>query len=305
VALHKLKSRNGGSVRMTGIASMCAGVACLSLLDACAKWLGQHYPVPQVVFFRTAVALPVIAAMAIAAAGAGSLKTRRPVFHLLRGLIATGAIYSFFFGLTLVSLAEATAIVFSAPLFVTALSVAVLGERVGPRRWGAVLAGFIGVLVVVQPGAPSFQPAALIIIGTALLYASLMIMVRMTGEGESVWALTFYMTLVPLIASSATLPAFWRTPELAHLPAIFGVGLAGAAAFTLINQAFRLAPASVVAPFDYTGLVWAVLLGWVVWRDVPGPWVIVGAAIIVASGLYVIWRESAPDTPRAESPDPR
>jgi len=276
----------------TGIACMCAGVACLVANDACAKWLGQYYAVPQIIFFRTIISLPIIAAIAVAVGGMKALMTSRPLFHISRGLMAASAAYSFFLGLTFLPLAEATAIVFVAPLFMTAFSVILLKEYVGPRRWAAIVLGFSGVLIIVQPGAESFQAASLIVVITALLYAFMMIMVRMSGPRESIWTLMFYLTLVPALVSAMTLPVLWKPPELAHLPAILGVGLFGASAFTLMTQAFRLAPTAVVAPFDYTALIWATLLGWVVWGDLPGVWTSLGAACIVISGIYVIWREA-------------
>lgn len=270
---------------------MCAGVFCLAVSDALAKGLSEHYSTVEIVFFRMLVSVPLIAGIGIAVNGPRVLKTRRLSAHVARGIVATGATYTFISGLALLPLAEATAIAFAAPVFVTMLSVPLLKERVGPHRWAAVLIGFVGVLVIVRPGMAGFEPAASLPLAAALFYALLMMSARMLRT-ENIWAMMFYMYLVPLIVSAAVIPWFWRTPALEHLPAFLAVGAAGTAALTLITQGFRLGPAAVVAPFDYTGLLWATLLGWVFWEEILEPWSFVGAVAIVASGVYLAYREA-------------
>lgn len=275
-----------------GIASMAVGIFCMAVMDAFAKWLGAAYPVQQVVFFRMLFALPAVLVLARLSGGLAGLRTVRPRVHLLRGALATVASFSFVTGLTFMPLAEATALAFAAPIFVTALSVPLIGEQVGLRRWSAVLVGFAGVLVIVRPGLAAFQPAALLILLTALCYALLMLTARRFASSESTSALVFYMTLVPLMVSAALLPLGWTAPGWADLARFVALGLLGGATMIFITLAFRLAPAAVVAPFDYTGLIWAAAIGWLVWRDIPGPFVWLGAAVIVASGLYIVRRET-------------
>lgn len=275
-----------------GIASMVAGVFCLAAADAFAKWLGASYPIAQIVFFRMLFALPAVLLLASFAGGLAGLRTRRPAAHLLRGLLATAASFCFFLGLRHLPLAEATALTFAVPLFVTALSVPLLGERVGRRRWAAVLAGFAGVLVMLRPGLAAFQPAALYILVTALCYGLIMLSARRLATSESTAALVLYITLLPLAISSALLPVVWTAPAWADVGRFAANGTLGGLAMILITQGFRLAPAAVVAPFEYTGLVWAAGLGWLVWHELPGPFVWLGAAVIAASGLYIVRRET-------------
>ena len=273
-----------------GIASMCAGVFCLTVNDALAKWLGQFYPTVEIVFFRMLVALPLIAAVGLSRGGPRVFRTTRLPAHLLRGLFAASATWCFFLSLRLLPLAEATAIAFTAPIIVTALSYPLLRERVGGLKWLATGAGFVGVLVIVRPGTAAFGLAALVPLGTALFYALLMLSARMLGNRENIWATMFYMTLVPLAVTAAVVPWSWQTPALAHLPALAGVGLFGGAALTLITQGFRIGPAALVAPFDYTGLVWATAFGWLIWGEIPSGWSLLGAAIIAGSGIYLAYR---------------
>lgn len=273
-----------------GIATMCAGVFCLTVNDAIAKWLGQFYPVAEVAFFRMLFALPMITVIGILVSGRRALRTARPLAHLGRGLLATLATFSFFYGLTLLPLAETTAIAFSAPLFVSLLALPLLGERLAGGDWAAVVIGFVGVLLVVQPGTAAFQFGALAPLVAAVSYALLMLTARMLGHGESIWATMFYATLVPLLVSAALLPWFWETPAWRHLPVLFALGAFGGAAMSLITQAFRIGPAAVVAPFDYTGLLWAVAFGWLFWRELPGPWAAAGALLIALCGVYLAWR---------------
>lgn len=279
------------SSSLVGIAYMCLGVLCLALGDAVAKWLGQSFAPVQIIFFRTLVSLPLIALIASFNGGLRTLATRRPRVHLLRGLIATGTMYCFVMGLTLLPLATTTAIAFAAPLFVTLLSAPMLNERVGRLPFIASLIGFVGVLIVVRPGAEGFQLGGLIVVGAAVCYALLMITARRYGAHENLWAMVFYVTLVPWLISAALLPFFWLPPQPVHWFGFVGAGILGVGAMTCITLAFRHAPASLAAPFDYTAMVWAVILGWWFWGEIPDVWVYVGSGVIIASGLAIAIHE--------------
>ncbi len=276
---------------MLGITYMCLGVLFLALGDAVAKWLGETYTPVQIVFFRTLVAIPLILVIAHFNGGLRTLGTRRPWVHLLRGLIATATMFSFILGLTLLPLAETTAIAFAAPLFIALLSVPLLGERVDPLPLIAAFVGFVGVLIVVRPGAAGFQVGALVVVIAAICYALLMITARLYGGREHLWAMVFYVTLVPLIVSALLLPLFWKPPQLVHWLGFISAGVLGVVAMSFITLAFKHAPASIAAPFDYTAMVWAVLLGWLIWGELPDTWVYVGTAVIIASGLLVAFHE--------------
>ncbi|KXS37522.1 MAG: S-adenosylmethionine uptake transporter [Halomonadaceae bacterium T82-2] len=279
------------SSSLLGILIMCAGVFCLALGDAVSKWLGGTYDPIQIIFFRTLISLPLIGLLAWWRGGWPALKTRRPGVHLLRGLIFTGTMFCFVTGLTLLPLAETTAIAFAAPLFVTLLSGPLLHERVERLPALASLVGFLGVLIVVRPGAAGFQWGALIVIGAAICYALMMITARRYGGKERLWAMVFYATLVPLVVSALLLPSVWRTPQGIHWLGFICSGVLGMGAVSFITLAFRYAPAALAAPFDYTAMVWAVLLGWWLWGEVPDVWVFVGAGVIIASGLAIALHE--------------
>jgi drug/metabolite transporter (DMT)-like permease len=274
-----------------GIASMIVGVACMAVMDAFAKWLGAGYPIAEVVFFRGLFALPPILVLAWRG-GAAGLRAGWPLGHVLRAAFGLGAMFSFFYGLRFLPLAEAISIAFAAPLFVTALSVPVLGERVGWRRWGAVVIGFAGVLVMTRPGGAAFRVEALLIVAAALCYASAMLVTRRLARTDTTPAILLYGTLGTVLVSALLLPTGWRTPGLTDLGLFVAMGLVGGATMYFMTQAYRHAPAAVVAPFDYTALVWGALIGWVVWRELPDAYVWIGAAIVVASGLYIIHRET-------------
>ncbi|TFH87736.1 DMT family transporter [Billgrantia azerbaijanica] len=274
-----------------GIGFMCAGVLCLAIGDAIAKWLGEVHSPLQIIFFRTLVSLPLIALLAHFGGGLRKLATRRPGVHLMRGLIYTGTMGCFVLGLTLLPLAEATAIAFAAPLFVTLLSVPLLGERVDGPVLVASLIGFGGVLVVVRPGGESFQAGALVMLGAAVFYALLMVTSRRYGAREHLWAMVFYMNLVPLVVAALSLPLVWQTPYPEHWPAFLAAGVFGVGATACITLAFRFAPAAIAAPFDYTAMLWAVLLGWWFWDEMPDLWVFVGSAVIIGSGLAIAYHD--------------
>ncbi|WP_459618513.1 DMT family transporter [Bordetella sp. 2513F-2] len=291
-------STSSGSTPLAGIACVSAGILFLTLSDALAKWVGQHYSAIQVLFLRAAIALPVVFVVVTLLGGRRALRTRHPGLHLLRGAINIVSASCFYLGLQALPLAEATAIAFAAPLFVTALSVLVLKERVDGARWLAVGAGFAGVLVIVRPGAASFQAAALYPLATAVLYAVMMLTARAIGRAESMLTTMFYIVAGQLVCSAVAVPAFWTPPQWSDLPYFAGIALFSTLGLTLITQGFRIGPASVVAPFDYTGLLWASLLGWLVWREAPDLHDCLGAVFIAGSGLYIAWRESRPATKR-------
>ena len=277
---------------LAGIACVSVGVLFLTFSDALAKWVSQHYSPIQILFLRAAIALPFVLALAAALGGRAALRTRHPGLHLLRGALNVISACFFYLGLQALPLAEGIAIVFAAPLFVTALSVLALKERVDGARWLAVAAGFAGVLVIVRPGAASFQVEALYPLATAVLYAVMMLTARAIGRSESMLTTTVYIVVGQFVCSAVAVPAFWTPLQWPHLPHFAGIALFSTLGLTFITQGFRIGPASVVAPFDYGALLWASLLGWLVWHDAPDLYDCVGAALIVGGGVYIAWRES-------------
>ncbi len=277
------------------ILTICAGVAFLVANDAVAKLLTDRYTPIQIVFLRNLIAVPIIVAVILMSFGAASLRTRHLGLHALRGaLMVTGA-WLYFTALVYMPLAEATALVFSAPIFITALSVPLLGEHVGWRRWGAVLLGFVGVLVIVRPGSAAFQLAALLPVGTAVVYAIFMISARWINRAERLWTMMLFAMLFPMIYAAPFALANWAPVQAGDIALFVAIAIFGSLGLALIGQAFRMAPAAIVAPFDYTALIWATGLGWLIWGDIPTVWTLMGAGIIVASGIIIILREAKQD----------
>lgn len=278
------------------ILAICAGVAFLVANDAVAKVLTDRYPPIQIVFLRNLIAVPIIAALILAMFGRQAMRSNHLPLHALRGMLMTLGAWMYFTGLIYLPLAESTALVFSAPIFITALSVPLLGEHVGWKRWSAVLLGFVGVLVIVQPGGATFQMAALLPVGTALCYAIFMMSARWIGRGERLWTMMFFAMFFPMLYAAPMAMAFWEPVQAADIGLFLAIAAFGSFGLALIGQAFRLAPAAVVAPFDYTALIWATGLGWLIWSDIPGMTTIIGAAIIVLSGVIILLREARHST---------
>ena len=272
---------------------ICAGVALLVVNDAGAKLLTDRYPPVQILVLRNLIAIPIIVGIIAAFVGVSALRTHQPGLHALRGILMVAAVWLNFTGLSYLPLAEATALIFSAPLFITALSVPLLREKVGWRRWSAVLVGFIGVLVIVRPGGATFQLASLLPVTAALMYALFMISARWIGRGESFWTMMLFVMLFPMLYAAPIALAVW-TPILPGDFWLFvGIAICGSLGLALIGQAFRLAPAAIVAPFDYTALIWAAGLGWMLWGDKPVIWTLIGAIIIAISGVFLMVREAS------------
>ncbi len=285
-----------GRDKITGIVMMCVGVACLGANDAIAKTLMEHYTPLQILFLRNIIALPFAAALAVQTGGFQALRSYRPTAHLLRGFLWITATLMFFTSIKHLELSEATALIFVAPLFITGLSALLLGEHVGWRRWLAVLFGFLGMLVIVRPGLVSFQAMSLLPVATAFVYALLMLGARLVDSRESVWTLLLYLTGCSALLSGLIVPFVWKTVQLVDIWLFVGIAVFGTAGMTLMTQAFRLAPAVVVAPLDYTALIWATLFGWMFWSETPDLFTLIGAVIIISSGVYIILRERKRET---------
>ncbi len=275
-----------------GIVYMLASVLALALLNVLVKLLSARYPVIEIAFFRSVFALgPALLALTTSG-GVASLRTRRFGSHLTRASIGLVAMLLMFWSYHLLPLADAVAIGFSAPLFLTALSVPLLGEKVGPVRWGAVLVGFSGVLVMVRPGGAVLDFGALVAVGAALGYALAVIAVRQLGRTEHPNTIVFYFTLNTGALSALALPWAWTTPTPSDLGLMALSGLLGGAVQYCGTHAYTLGPAAVIGPFNYSAILWATLFGYLIWGDLPDRWVILGAAVVIASGLFIVFRET-------------
>lgn len=276
---------------LTGVILMTIGVASLCVSDALAKTLTDQYTPIQIMFLRNLIALPFAVVIAWRMGGRGALRSATYPAHLLRGVLWVIATVMFFTSIHFLGLAEATALIFAAPLFITALSAMFFGEHVGWRRWSAVLLGFVGVLIIVRPGSASFQLIMLLPVATAFVYALLMLSARWVDSQESVWTLLLYLSGAATLISSLIVPFYWVPVQISNLWQFTGIALFGTMGMTLMTQAFRIAPAVVVAPLDYTALIWATGLGWLFWNEVPDTLTFVGAGIIIYSGVVTILRE--------------
>ena len=283
---------DGADRPMLGIVLMLVGIAAFSVMDATIKWLTADFPVPQVVALRSWFGLPLLCLLAHFEGGLGALKTSRPLAHIGRYILVLALSFSFFWALSQMKLADVVAITFAAPIFITLLSVPLLKETVGLRRWAAIGAGFCGVLIMLRPGAGVFQWAALVALGSAAVYALLMITTRALKSTESTVALMLYPQLGMTLTGIIIAPFFWVSPSLGDLGLFALAGLFGSIGVICLTHAFRLAPVAVVSPFEYSALIWATLLGFLLWRELPDTPTMVGVGIVVASGLYIIYRET-------------
>ena len=285
-----------------GVAIACAvvGIAFMALFDAMAKFLGEGYHVVQLVFFRNFFSLLFVVLLLARSGGFGSLRSRHPVLHGLRAAFALGATFSFFIGLQFMPLAEAFALTFTGPIFITVLSIPVLGETVGPRRWTAVLIGFVGVIIMLRPGSEALRVEALLPLTAALCYAFVMLLSRKLSRREPVLSVLFWTTIIGTIVSGVALPFDWLTPTPRDWVLFILLGLLGTLTMWFMTLAYRHAPAAVVAPFDYTILLWGLLLGWVIWHELPDPEIWPGAVILNGCGLYITHRETRMARPAPE-----
>jgi drug/metabolite transporter (DMT)-like permease len=280
-----------------GIFYMVASVFLSSVINALIKWEGARYPVGEVAFFRCAFSLlPCLALLVGSGAPRRLLRTQRLRAHIGIGVLQFVSMMCLFLAFGRMPLADAVAITFSTPMFLTLLSIPMLGERVGRHRWAAVLLGFVGVLLMIRAGGALggglASMGALLALATAAISAHITILVRRMTLTDSSAALVIYQTLILTALTAALLPFDWQTPIWQDALLLAGTGfLAGIGQFWW-TQAFRFAPAAVAAPFSYLAMVWSLALGYLVWGDVPTSMLIAGAVVVVVSGLYILYRET-------------
>lgn len=281
---------DGHGVARVGILWMVLAMSLFISMDTIAKHLGQTYPVIQIVWVRYLVAGSVLA-LILNRRLVATFRSRNLKLQLLRGGLLLATNFLFYTGLRFIPLAESSAISFVGPLMVTALAVPFLGERVGMRRWASVLVGFAGALIIIRPGLGIIDWAALFPLGAAACFAVTAIVTRKLGGLDAVPTTLVFTTFVGAALASTVAPFFWKPPTASALALMVCIGLVGVIAHFAVIKAFVAAPATTVAPYNYTTIVWATFFGFVVFGDRPDPWTLVGAAVIVGSGLYIYYRE--------------
>jgi drug/metabolite transporter (DMT)-like permease len=275
----------------TAVTYLLVGITGGLALDLCAKWLLADYSLEQFVFLRSAFGVIFFLMSARWYGGLGALKTKRWAWHLFRTVLATGAMFGFFYGLARMPLVNALTIAFLAPLIVTALSVPFLGEYVGWRRWLAVCAGFIGVVIVLRPGNGMFSLASVAVLIAAFCWAGLSLTARKLASTETSFSLSIYITAGPLLVSAFFLPGDYIAPTTNAWGLFVLAGLCSAIAWVGMVGGYRRAPPVILAPFEYTALIGGAIAGYLIWDEIPDQWVVLGGAIIIASGIYIVYRE--------------
>ncbi len=274
-----------------GIRFMIFMTVCFSSLDASAKYISSELPLFMVLWGRYVFHFLFVTLFFLRGAPRDIIYTQRVKLQIFRSILIFGAGVTFWRALMFLPLADCVVIAFASPLLVTALSVPLLGERVGIHRWGAVIFGLFGVMFVIRPGMRIVHWASILPLIAALFYANFQITTRILGRIDDALTSLFYASVGGLILSSIAVLFVWISPSLEQWLILVWLGFLGAAGHYFMIKAFELAPVSLLAPFDYTALIWATLLGFALFGDLPDAWTIMGAIIIISSGLYIIKRE--------------
>jgi drug/metabolite transporter (DMT)-like permease len=279
-----------------GILLIVASSVSFALMNAVVKLVSGHLGPVEIGFFRQLFSLIPVVSLVIHQGGMPVLRTGRPFGHLFRGLIGNSAMIIFFLSVARLPLADANALSFASPLFVTALSMPLLGEAVGKHRWAAVVVGFAGVMVMTNPGGNWFAGGSGIGAGmgvlAAFMSALMTITIRQLNKTEPPVRIVFYFATIGTVFFGGLLTFFWVTPTPWELTGLLVVGLIGGLSQLLMTYAYRHAPASTLAPFGYVSILWSTALGFLIWSELPRPRMLIGSAIVIVSGLYIIYRET-------------
>ena len=269
---------------LRGILMILGAVFCFTLSDAMAKWLGQVMPVTQINWIRYLVFVPFALVLVVRNSG-GRVRVKQPKLQVVRGLLLAVSAVLFVLAIQTMPLAEATSVGFISPLLITALSVLVLGEVVRASRWAAIVVGLLGVLVIVRPGTEAFQPAALLVLASSSFWAVAVVLTRRMAGHDPTATTLLWSAVVGLVAMTLVLPFGWAWVGIGDWALAVALGLVASAGQYLMVQAYRFAPASLLAPFSYSSLLWSMALGWALFGALPDIWTLAGAVVIVAAGL--------------------
>jgi drug/metabolite transporter (DMT)-like permease len=280
---------------------MLAGIALFSFNDALGKWLLLDYSVGELLLIRSAAALVVLAPLLRNTGIVPFTTAPQPALQIARIVLSALEVAMFFWAVSYLPLADAVTFYLAGPIYVTALSVILLGETVGWRRWSAVVVGFAGVVLALRPSAASFTLPALIALGGSIFFAVLMVTTRMLRHTSDMVLISGQIGAT-LLFGVVFAPFGWVTPSLRDFLLLSLFGVVSIVALACVNRSLKSAPASVVVPYQYTMIVWAIMLGYVVFGDVPDVLTLSGAAIIIAAGLYIFWRERGQSRHKAPSP---
>ncbi len=272
-----------------------------SLNDTLGKWLIVSCTVAQILLIRS-IAAALMLAPFVVKAGAGAFREApRPGLQVLRAVLATTETALFYLSVWYIPLVDAVTFYLAGPIYVTALSAILLRERVGIYRWSAIVVGFVGVVIALNPSAASLGPGSLIALGGSLCYALLMVATRHLRETSNV-VLASTQVVAAIFFGAIAAPFAWNAITGTDLLLLLLLGVVAIVAIVLVNQSLRIAPASVVVPYQYSLIIWAVIFGYLVFGDIPKPHTLIGAAIIIASGIFIFWREQRLKLPAAEEP---
>jgi drug/metabolite transporter (DMT)-like permease len=275
---------------LAGIGWMIASIAIFSVNDALGKWLLLDYSVGELLLIRSVAALVVLAPFLRSTGVAAFIAAPQPALQIVRIVLSALEVAMFFWAVSYLPLADAITFYLAGPIYVTALSVILLGETVGWRRWTAVAVGFVGVVLALRPSAASFTLPAIIALGGSIFFAVLMVTTRMLRHTSDMVLISGQIGAT-LLFGAVFAPIGWVTPSLRDFLLLSLFGVLSIVALACVNRSLKLTPASVVVPYQYTMIVWAIVLGYVVFGDVPDLLTLAGAAIIIAAGLYIFWRE--------------
>ena len=278
-----------GSANLAGVGLMVLGIFLFCCNDALGKWLLGTYSVWQMLAIRSLAAMLLLSPL-IWREGRAVLAAPRPWLQLARVLLSVAESIMFFIAVTYLPLADTVTFYLAAPIYVTALSALFLKEHVGWRRWSAVVVGFVGVMIALRPSAATLTLPALIAVVGSFCFAVFLIITRML-RGTSDVVMVGGQFGAMLLVSGAAAPFGWITPSAVDFGLLMVLGVVAMTAFACVNRSLKLSAASIVVPYQYTMIVWAVALGWLVFGDVPDGFTIGGAAVIIAAGLYILWRE--------------
>ena len=275
------------------MAAALAAFFMFTLMNAFAKALSDSHSVVEIAFYRNLVATTFFLILVFGFGRRDILVLHsKPMLVGVRAVIGALSLMATFWAYSLMPMADTTVLMFTSSLFIPVLGIIFLKESVGPWRWAAVVVGFTGVIVMVQPTGNVYGLGIAVALGATFLHATLQIILRYLGRFERPETISFYFFLIGTVVTALPLPFIAVRPELKDIPLLFGVGLSGAAAQWLLSTAFRHARASIVTVFNYSSLVWATVFGWLIWNEWPLPAVIIGGVIVIASNLLMIWREA-------------